>query len=105
MFFCSAPFPSTFRPSQRLFHQTGFFHRFQIHNSAVFKGVEGRHIENGVLRREDVVKAPLGDASLQRHLAAFKAGAHPAAGAGLLALVALAGGLTVDRSRGLCRFA
>ena len=41
---------------------------------------------------ENVVEAPLGESSLHRHLAAFKAGTHAVARTGLLALVALTGG-------------
>jgi len=60
---------------------------------ALFEGVE---IDDTVDRLElGVVKAALGQAAEEGHLAAFEAGAQRAARAGFLTLVAFAGGFSV----------
>ena len=63
------------------------------HDGAVIKHLQLSHVHRGILRAEDVGEALLGDAAVQRHLAALEAGALAAAGTGLGALVALTGGL------------
>src|SRR5699024_6028167 len=61
----------------------------------VLKSVEGAEVDDLQGLGKNVVEAALGDTAGQRHLAAFKTGADAAAAAGLLALVATAGGLAV----------
>ena len=53
------------------------------------------HIDSGQGLCKDVVEAALGQATCQRHLAAFEADADAAAAASLLALVATASGLAI----------
>ena len=62
---------------------------------AVLELIQGAEIHDLQGLCEDVVEAALGDAAGQRHLAAFKANTDLAAGAGLLALVTAAAGLSV----------
>ena len=66
-----------------------------IDGGAVLKFIQSGDIDDLQGLGKDVVEAALGDTADQRHLAALKAHADAAAGAGLLALVTLAGGLAV----------
>src|SRR6266436_1333625 len=52
------------------------------------KDVQFRKVQNRILDAERVVKAALGHAAMQRHLAAFKSAAARIAAAGFLSLVA-----------------
>ncbi len=61
-------------------------------------GLEDRQafqVHDRIFLTEDIVKAPLGKAPVQRHLAAFKAGTDRGSGAGLLPFVAARRGLAV----------
>ena len=78
-----------------LFYDACILQCLGIYHGAVLKAGEDLYIHAGVLGRKDVLESALGDSSLQGHLAALKAGAYTAAGAGVLALVALAGGFAV----------
>ena len=62
---------------------------------AVFKALKSSHVHGLKTLGENVVETALGDAAGQRHLAAFKADANAAAGAGVLTLVTTACGLAV----------
>src|ERR1019366_2735672 len=56
------------------------------------KSVQRFNIHDREFFRTRIVKSALGNAAMQRHLAAFKSAAHLVAGAGLLSFAALAGG-------------
>src|SRR5687768_4094293 len=64
-----------------------------VHHGALRQLRELADVDLGVLLGEDVREAALGDAALQGHLTALEAGVQRVAGAGLLALGALARGL------------
>ncbi len=67
-----------------------------IYNRAVLKAIQVADIDRSILGGKNIVEASLGNTSLQRHLAAFKAGSYTAAGTGFLAFVAFARGFTVS---------
>src|ERR1700687_1852594 len=64
------------------------------HYFAGRKNVQFREVQNRILDAEQVVKAALGHAAMQRHLAAFKSTAARIAAAGFLSLVAGTGSFT-----------
>src|SRR5699024_6326685 len=79
---------------QRLGDDAGLQQSLGINSRAGLELLEVRHFDGNILRSENVVETALRQTALQGHLAAFKAGLLDA-GAGLLALVAVTGGLAV----------
>src|SRR4030067_225411 len=78
-----------------LFTQTGCGQEIGLHHCILFETVEISEMENGHFFPERIPESPFGKPSLKRHLASLKACLRPSAGTGILALVSLAGGLSV----------
>src|SRR5262249_31108966 len=63
-----------------------------------FQLLDPAQIEDGVLLLKDIRKTALGQAAMQRHLAAFKSALLAESSAGPLSLAAAGGGLAVARA-------
>ena len=72
--------------------------RFRTDHFTFRKGVQHFDVQHGVLPRKRIVESALGNAPVQGHLAAFKTRTAREALAGLLSLVAGAGGLAELRA-------